>query len=348
MLGFSVYLNQPLDNQIHAQIRSYHAAGFTGVFTSLHIPEDDPKVLRQRLATLVDWCAELDLTVVADVSQVGLARMNIDVGDVQAVASLKLTGLRIDDGVEMATVARLSRVMMIALNASTLSATDITELQANKANFEHLEAWHNYYPRPETGLDRSWFETKNQWLHTCGFKTMAFIPGDLDQRGPIFAGLPTLEEHREQQPFVAALDLLQLGTDRVYVGDVGLTATSQQAFRTFAETGSIALHLATGPEGLSQRVWHNRPDVARDVIRLQEGRVAQLFETTPIPAKTRVRGSITLDNQHYARYAGELQITRRDLPRDPRVNVIGQIAQSDLALLPFIGAGQAILFLNQE
>ncbi|WZK66104.1 DUF871 domain-containing protein [Lacticaseibacillus rhamnosus] len=80
-------------------------------------------------------------------------------------------------------------------------------------------------------------------------------------------------------------------------------------------------------------------------MRLAEARLEHIF-ATPQPAQTdpRPRGSITLDNSAYGRYAGELQPTRCDLPADPRVNVIGKIEPSNLPLLDQIGPHQAIRF----
>ncbi|MCB6745946.1 DUF871 domain-containing protein, partial [Anaerostipes hadrus] len=56
----------------------------------------------------------------------------------------------------------------------------------------------------------------------------------------------------------------------------------------------------------------------------------------------------TLDNNLYARYKGELQITKRSLPADKKVNVIGQIAGRDLPLLDFIGSGTRFKMTDNE
>ena len=117
----------------------------------------------------------------ADVSAASLQRLGIALHDGKAIQALGLDGLRIDDGIDMTTVAALSHTMAIALNASTLSACMIDQLANAKANLCHIEAWHNFYPRPETGLDPAWFAQKNKWLHALGFKTMAFISGDAQQ-----------------------------------------------------------------------------------------------------------------------------------------------------------------------
>lgn len=320
-------------------------AGFTGVFTSLQLSEAKPEIIRQRLDQLVANCHQLGLTIMADVSAASLQRLGIALHDGKAIQALGLDGLRIDDGIDMTTVAALSHTMAIALNASTLSACMIDQLANAKANLRHIEAWHNFYPRPETGLDPAWFAQKNKWLHALGFKTMAFISGDAQQRGPLFAGLPTLEAHRGLLPLAAYLELRQLAIDHVYVGDPQLSPRSIAAFQAYVHDQVLLIQVQTDDERLLHLTWHSRPDIAQKVVRLAEARLEHIF-ATPQPAQTdpRPRGSITLDNSAYGCYAGELQLTRCDLPADPRVNVIGKIEPSNLPLLDQIGPHQAIRF----
>ena len=345
MIGFCCYLNDSATEQQAAYLKQMQQAGFTGVFTSLQLSEAKPEIIRQRLDQLVANCHQLGLTIMADVSAASLQRLGIALHDGKAIQALGLDGLRIDDGIDMTTVAALSHTMAIALNASTLSACMIDQLANAKANLRHIEAWHNFYPRPETGLDPAWFAQKNKWLHALGFKTMAFISGDAQQRGPLFAGLPTLEAHRGLLPLAAYLELRQLAIDHVYVGDPQLSPRSIAAFQAYVHDQVLLIQVQTDDERLLHLTWHSRPDIAQKVVRLAEARLEHIF-ATPQPAQTdpRPRGSITLDNSAYGRYAGELQLTRCDLPADPRVNVIGKIEPSNLPLLDQIGPHQAIRF----
>ena len=43
----------------------------------------------------------------------------------------------------------------------------------------------------------------------------------------------------------------------------------------------------------------------------------------------RKKGSITIDNELYGRYAGEMQIATHDLPVDEKVNVVGMVVEED-------------------
>ena len=89
-------------------------------------------------------------------------------------------------------------------------------------------------------------------------------------------------------------------------------------------------------------VFHQRADVARDCIRLTEGR--QLATEKVEVANTTVRnaGAITLDNYLSGRYMGELEIIKKSLPPDRTVNVIGCVIEEDLALLQMIKPNQKL------
>lgn len=64
----------------------------------------------------------------------------------------------------------------------------------------------------------------------------------------------------------------------------------------------------------------------------------------PLHTTARPIGTVTIDNNRYGRYQGEVQITKTDLPADEKVNVIGHVVGDDLALLPYIEGGQKWMF----
>ena len=52
MFGFSIFLNQELSTETKDYIKTMAENGFSGIFTSLHIPEDDVTQYRKRLIDL--------------------------------------------------------------------------------------------------------------------------------------------------------------------------------------------------------------------------------------------------------------------------------------------------------
>ncbi|MDI3235149.1 MupG family TIM beta-alpha barrel fold protein [Exiguobacterium antarcticum] len=346
MKGIAVYLSEPLTEETTDSIRKMRTIGFTSIFTSLHIPEDDPSLYTERLRALGGLARQLEMELVADIAPTSLAALGKTWDDAGTLSEWGVTGLRVDYGVTPKQVADLSRQLMVALNASTVTAEELNAMKAEGLILENVEAWHNYYPRPETGLDRNWFNDKNAWLHGQGICVQAFIPGDGQLRGPLHATLPTLEDHRGQSPFACYLEL-EASVDRILIGDPSLSENSMRQFAAYREGVIVLRATGQGDDPLLKSVHTNRMDPARDVVRSIESRAYGrpgngLLE--PATLSDRPLGSITIDNLRYGRYAGELQVTKRNLAADERVNVIGRIIEADRALLHQIGPGGRFRF----
>lgn len=348
MYGFSVYLDKELTAEDHNYLLAMRNAGFQYVFTSLLISEIDSDLVLERLSQLTKWCMDLELKVIADVSKDGLKKFGIEINDIEQIKTLNLYGLRIDGGVLMRTVAKLSQVMPITINASTITERDLLHLKEENANFSNLMAGHNFYPHPETGLDSQWLKEKNEWLHSFNLKTIGFVSGDGQKRGPLFEGLPTIESQRYVHPLAASLALANLACDYVFIGD-RLKGATIVTFARYIKDNAICLHLDQDLAPLFEKTWHNRPDVAADVIRLAESRSWQLLDTTPQEVTSeRNKGTVTCDNARYGRYAGEIQITKKNLPATDKTNVLGRVSEEDLDLLDYIGANQALIFKSLQ
>lgn len=53
---------------------------------------------------------------------------------------------------------------------------------------------------------------------------------------------------------------------------------------------------------------------------------------------------VTIDNHLYPRYEGEIEITKRDLPCNEKVNVLAQVKDYDLPLLKYVDSDTQIIF----
>lgn len=344
MFGISVYLNEDIGEKQEQYVKKAKQHGFRWVFTSLHIPEDDASQLQGRFRQLARLARETGMALFADVSPASLEKIGLSMDQAEELIEWGVAGLRVDYGIAGKTIADLSKKMNIALNASTLTQREYEDILSAGADISRIEAWHNFYPRPETGLGEAYIEEKNKWLLSLGLGTTAFVPGGRHKRGPLFQGLPTLEKHRNRAPFEAALELIhQLYTQKVLIGDPDLSDEAFRQFKCFEEDKCIRLRAKSFTDtALYADVQTNRPDPARDCIRSVESRgFAQIGDKTVEPFQTveRPRGTITVDNKRYLRYAGEMQITLNDLPADEKVNVIGRIMAEDLPLLSFVGPG---------
>lgn len=349
MFGFSIFLNEELSKETTSYIAEMAQNGFTGIFTSLHIPEDDAAQYRKRLTDLGAIAKKYDLELMVDISGDALKRAGFSFDRVEELTEIGVTGLRMDYHISNQQIAELSRKLPIALNASTITELDIQELREANAKIDHLEAWHNYYPRPETALDKSWYHEKNGWLKSHGFTIQGFVPGDAQLRGPLYQGLPTLEEHRGVHPLAAALDL-RGDTDKVYIGDNRLSEGVRRQFSSYFKEETIILKV----EALDEQVAYilgehvNRQDEARDVIRSAEARFKKIPHVVPLQMRERSEGAVTIDNVNYLRYMGEIQLVKHALPADEKVNVVAQVIERDRPLIQQIKAGQKFILESVE
>ncbi|WP_327990743.1 DUF871 domain-containing protein [Heyndrickxia sporothermodurans] len=348
LLGISVYLSEPIENQ-REYIQKLSDKGFQSIFTSLHIPEDNPDLFKGRLIELGAIAKQNNMELIADISPKSLHYLGYTWETADQLLTWGLTGLRIDYGVEENIIAQQSNKMKIALNASTSTEESLNRLKSYGLNTSSVEAWHNFYPRPETGLAREEFHEQNQWLKSEGLKVMAFIPGDKKRRGPLFKGLPTLEDHRALSPFVAFCDLkFKEKVDKILVGDFELSDFVLEQFSALHRDGYFLIRAKSYTENkemlnVFEKIQTNRLDSARDCIRSMESREYGLIGTNPVePFHTIKRsiGSITVDNKNYGRYQGEIQITKTSLDEDEKVNVIGRVIEEDIPLLKYIKGGK--------
>lgn len=330
MIGISFYLNDPLAEE---RIELAGKMGVKRAFTSLHIPEESGD-LANRAMTLLQKAKECGIEVYADVSLKTPGHLGLD--SLFALKSLGVSGLRLDDFFENKLILNLAKEFKLALNASILFENDIRALLDGGLKADQLLAWHNFYPRIETGLSDWFFHSQNELYKKYGIPVSAYIPGDGEKRGPLFEGLPTLEEHREMDPFVSALELFHTGVEDVYIGDPEVSENLLKKLIDFDREHCIEVRI----EGFQEGEFKLRPDFSRDVLRFMDTR--SVGPVVPENTSDRLFGSITMDNDRYGRYRGEIQITLCDLPADERVNVVGRVVEDDLLLLTLLKPGQKV------
>ena len=336
-LGYSLYLST-----FAAQCPALRGQAGTGapVFLSLHISEEFDDTFCARAGKTCHALADMGFRIIADVSvktvkQFGCADLT------ELAEKLRLWALRIDYGFSRQEIEAMAEKMPIVLNASTTTAEDAAAIAA-KGN--PVMAMHNFYPRPETGLDEDYLRETTERLRQAGLKVLAFIPGDAQKRGPVFEGLPTLEAHRKVLPSAAFADLvLNYGMEEVFAGDPGLSEKETERIHRFCREGilSIPCQIHENWHHLYDQVFTCRIDSPKWLVRFQESRIysCQGEITAPYNCVPRTAGSLTVDNLRYGRYSGEIMLIRSDLSADDRVNVIGHVPENALLLLHLIGRG---------
>ncbi|MCY6485303.1 MupG family TIM beta-alpha barrel fold protein [Clostridium aestuarii] len=320
--------------------------GFEKIFTSLHIPEADYQFALEEFKEITMFADSLGMKVTADISPRAFSYINADMNNLKVLSELKIDGIRVDFGFtpqDIAVFTRNSYGLKIEINASTVTENFLKEFEKYKPNYKMLQASHNYYPRLNTGISVETMIKKNNMLKKYNIEVSAFIPSLVSKRGPIYEGLPTLEMHRFMKPDVAAKHLYILGIDNVFLGD---SIASIEELKTVGILNEKILEfnieLLSDCETEKKIIFNefhiNRLDSAQDVVRSMNSRMLLNKDSIINPNNNTERklGYITIDNKDYLRYCGELQICKKDLPKDSRVNVVGKIFEEERFLINYI------------
>jgi hypothetical protein len=348
-LGVAVFLGmgQSVAENVD-YLRQAKRLGYSRLFTSLHIPEADYRQILSEGRQVLAEAGRLGFEVAADVSPQSWKLLNLQPEELEMFG---IATLRVDWGFgpeQMKELAERSG-LKIEVNASTTDERSLHELLAAGFDRKILQASHNYYPRPETGLSFSLFVQRSQLLKQHGMEVSAFIPSRVRPRGPIFAGLPTVESHRRMSPVAAARQLWASGVvNTIFFGDPLASEDDLASVASLPMDVAGPLELRVGVEELpaicGNILWAplhtNRLDSAEYVARSQESRGLCVGLVGVVETRPRLRGDVTVDNVRYGRYMGELQIALRDLPADERVNIVGRVIESDLCLLDCLTPGR--------
>lgn len=319
------------------------------VFSSFHIQEEYEGMedYTKKAREICNWLKDRGFKIMGDVSTKTLKFFNYD-SIVEFARDFQIDILRLDYGFSDEEILNIGKEYPISFNPSTDDDILAKKILASGGEIYGL---HNFYPRPETGLDPEDLIEINTRLKKLGIKTFAFIVGDEMKRAPIYEGLPTLEKHRNMLPYVAFLDLYtNYKVDGVFVGDVKISDFQGELITQYIKDGIINIPVKFLPKYkyLYNQVFTIRADSPKAMMRLQESREYSCNGEKQQPFNTvnRNRGSITMDNIGYKRYSGEIQILRKELPQDRRVNVIGKVEEDYLDLLEVIKNRDKIRFIS--
>lgn len=348
--GISLYFASGYEANAEVVAKA-QAAGCHYAFTSLQIPEEEGIDYRTEARRLLELCKKAEINLIADVSPATLSKLGVQKFD--ELAELGITYVRLDFGFDAAETVELSRKFHVVFNASTITKDDISAWRAAGADFTRFAACHNYYPKSYTGLSLERVAQINARLSALGFQIFSFVPGEVF-RGPLYEGLPTVEEHRGLSGDAlvqAMLALYDADSDVVLIGDPDVTDITWKRIGQL-ERNCIELKAELKPdfEYLYDRLQTDRPDSSSYIIRSQESRLwkdAPVYDAKPSTWETVATGTILVSSKAYGRYAGELSIARGLLELDARDNVAGSVCEEDRAFLPYIHSGRGFRFIRR-
>lgn len=341
MFGISVYFKD-LDLDY---IQYANSKGVKTIFTSLHIPEEDLSNVEIKINQLLDLCKELNMELVPDISPLTFEKLNIAENDFTKLKEFGFKNVRLDFGFDnLVMVKTISKLFKVMINASTISPAYLDEAKKQGILIDNFILSHNFYPKFGTGLKKEDFANMNNDYLRFNLPIQAFVAGDKLRRFPTYEGLPTLEKHRNCHPFVAAVELMRkYNVDQVIIGDSLAFCETIDFISDYCKDGfiSIKAHLNDDFKYLYNQEIKVRNDVGDYTLRLDLERSSNI---KPINNYNQKTGSITIDNELYGRYGGEVQILTKDLVNDARVNKIGFVDPEFIGLFDLINGNDTIVF----
>ncbi len=348
--GISLYFSGGMDkNQLLIEKAVKHGVKYA--FTSLHIPEETVTDYRRETLKLLSRCRDGNLNLIVDVGPETFEKL--DVNSLEELKELGITHVRLDYGFTAEETVQISKSFYVVFNASTITEEEIACWKQYGADFTRFAACHNFYPKQYTALSLQRVKEINLRLKYLGFTTMAFVPGNAELRGPLYEGLPTVEEHRNRKEEVV-LNMLELYyegcCDVVLIGDVDIEENGWNRMKCLSENYvELCADILPAYGFIRNTIHHDRTDSSEYIIRSQESRqynekilpeaLPGDFKIQGADTSVRKSGSIAISNQEYLRYMGELEIARVDLPMDGRLNIIGCVCEKDRKYLPYIQNG---------
>lgn len=353
-LGFSIYPENHDISTSFDYIDLLTRYGAKRVFVSLLQLETGGKSLFQKYQQVISYANDKGLRVIADISPDFVRANHWETNLIEEARSFGLSGLRLDESLsveEMVALTNNPHGIKIELNSSTEKQL-LLELVAKGANISNIMGCHNFYPHRYTGLGREHFYDMSQFYKQYGVESSVFISSNTATEGPwlISEGLPTLEDLRDL-PITLQADVYKATQlfDNVIISNQFISEEELKALEEVVNCEEITFKYKQydiskiEEEILSSRHVY-RGDISDYVIRSTQSRL-QFANRSIIPRSLQetksFRGLITIDNDDYTRYKGELQIALNPYNLFSKINVVGHICEEYLILLDYIQPWQS-------
>ncbi|WP_339023142.1 MupG family TIM beta-alpha barrel fold protein [Spiroplasma endosymbiont of Crioceris asparagi] len=306
--GISIYpIEDNLDKYIN-YIKDAKVNNFDYIFMSLHIPEANQKYF-ENFEKILQFCFTNNMKVIVDIAKEYFEKFNFK--------TMNLYGIRLDYGFTISDIKKIAKnnQFKIYLNASTINVEDIQSLL--KAKLE-MGVFHNFYPKPYSGLSYDDFKKKNEFFKSHNLEILSFACSKFEPRFPLFQGLVTIEAHRNKNSLIQFQELWKLNSDIVCFGDTQASIKEMQlinsSLKNINEDVFIPIkidHKLTDEERKILFARHKiRPDKSEFLIRSETSRTN--FNNLEIKENNVIQDiqdfDLTIDNKNYPRYKNELQI----------------------------------------
>lgn len=351
-------MNQSLADKWDKYISLAKEYGFNEVFSTMHLPELDLTTQIDCVVTIAELAQKHHMGFMIDIGGPFITQILENSSALERIKKIKIDFIRLDYGYNQQQIKELFDKLNIkgfVINASTYNQQQIEKEIAffNSLPDCELRACHNFYPREETGLTKEFALKQDSFFSKYDLVTYYMIPSHTNPRGPIFKGLPTIEDHRYKDIVSIALDLINnYNVQAIMLADEFFSEEELSCLKNAIEGEIITIRCQVDDsyKDLVLKKHIFRYDSYPKCLRSKSSRQMAEFAQEIEPDNTIVRkkGAITIDNRNYQRYSGEVQIVMVDLPKDERVNVIGEVNPEDLEKLNYYQYGYVYEFVEKK
>lgn len=326
--GISIYLSTNIEMNSEYLLKAKEVNS-SFVFTTINMPEENDE-LKKDISKVVELCKKNKMKLIVD----------INANSKKYIKDYENVYYRIDDGLSNDEIIALAKNNYVVLNSTTLDEEDLKYFKLKGVDFSKLYSLHNYYPKVYTGVSLKFLKKRNEIYKKYGLKTMAFIPGDL-KRGPIFEGLPTVEEHRYMDILQASLELIANDTDVILLGDLNIKEENWERLKYLLK-GIVPLRI--NKNILKNRIFENRRDYSNYVVRNIKRDV--VLDTIVEIDKNIEKGDILVTDEKGLRYKGDLEIALKNLNKlnDGR-RIVASVIDKDKGLLDYLSIINKFIFI---
>lgn len=326
--GISIYLSTNIEMNSEYLLKAKEVDS-SFVFTTINMPEENDE-LKKDISKVVELCKKNKMKLIVD----------INANSKKYIKDYENVYYRIDDGLSNDEIIALAKNNYVVLNSTTLDEKDLKYFKLKGVDFSKLYSLHNYYPKVYTGVSLKFLKKRNEIYKKYGLKTMAFIPGDL-KRGPIFEGLPTVEEHRYMDILQASLELIANDTDVILLGDLNIKEENWERLKYLLK-GIVPLRI--NKNILKNRIFENRKDYSNYVVRNIKRDV--ILDTIVEIDKNIEKGDVLVTDEKGLRYKGDLEIALKNLNKlnDGR-RIVASVIDKDKGLLDYLSIINKFIFI---
>ncbi len=363
----SVYpqdLNQDSLAKLKCYLELANRYGISEVFTSIHLPEYSMEFQMAYLEKTAEAAHSLNMELTADIGGPFIKQALNDKNLLARLKNVKLDFLRLDYGYDEAQLKELYSHLNLkgfVINASMMNEA---QLQHHIGFFKSLNenifirACHNFYVREESGLDSDFALKQTLLFRKHQIPVYFCVPCHDHPRGPLHLGLPTLEHHRYQSIDTILLDLIYtFHAQGILYSDEWMNECQFELIHQTLQNRTIQIpvilkeNLTETEKRIILRKHIFRYDSNVSFLRSRSSREMAEFASkiTPLNCIQRKKGSITIDNERYLRYSGELQVVLNDASQDDRVNVCAALKnEEDIQKLSFFREGIIYEFVEAD